>query len=151
MPLDENPLADWSAHLFVVDRTQYVLLSNTKTLYSVVTFGKGITSDWQFIERVLSSIREFMEQDGFEAEYLRLIAPSTSRVQFAKALDRKVTSSMNQLVEFATYGLSNGERSPFDVSVELNDILLSAIARTKAEGYGKPREAFQELVQGMIQ
>lgn len=146
MPLDENPLADWSAHLFVVDRTQYILLSNTKTLYSVVTFGKGITTDWQFIERALSSIREFMEQDGYEAEYLRLLAPATARVQFAKALDRSVTSSMNQLVEFATYGLSDGERSPFDVGFQLNDILLSAIARTKAEGYGKPKEAFESLV-----
>lgn len=150
MPLDENPLADWSAHLFVVDRSQYILLSNTKTFYSVVTFGKGITTDWQFIESALSSIREFMEQDGYEAEYLRLIAPSTGRVQFAKASDRKVTSSMNQLVEFATYGLSDGERSPFDVGFQLNDILLSAIAANKADKYGKPKEAFRELVQGMI-
>ena len=23
MPLDENPFADWSAHLFIVNRTQY--------------------------------------------------------------------------------------------------------------------------------
>ena len=32
--LYENPFADWSAHLFVADRTQYMLLSNTKSLYS---------------------------------------------------------------------------------------------------------------------
>lgn len=146
MPLDENPFADWSAHLFVVDRTQYILLSNTKTLYSVVTFGKGITTDWQFIERALSSIREFMEHDGYEAEYLRLIAPSTGRVRFAKALDRTVTGSLNELVQAATYCLEDRERSPFDVGVELNDLLLSAIARTKAEKYGRPKEAFQEMV-----
>ncbi|HEY7155332.1 MAG TPA: hypothetical protein VH575_15320 [Gemmataceae bacterium] len=34
LPLHENPLADWSAHLFVAGRTQYVLLSNTRSLYS---------------------------------------------------------------------------------------------------------------------
>lgn len=146
LPLDENPFADWSAHLFVVDRTQYILLSNTLTLYSVVTFGKGIMSDWQFIERALSSIRQFMEDDGYEAEYLRLIAPATARVRFAKALDRTVTGSLNELVQAATYCLEDGERSPFDVSVELNDLLLSAIAPSKADKYGKPKEAFRELV-----
>jgi hypothetical protein len=34
-PLDDNPFADWSAHLFVVDRTQYIIPSNT-SLYSTV-------------------------------------------------------------------------------------------------------------------
>jgi hypothetical protein len=29
MPLDENPYADWTCHLFAVDRTQYILVSNT--------------------------------------------------------------------------------------------------------------------------
>jgi len=42
LPLHENPFADWSAHLFVADRTQYIILSNTKSLYSVVMFGKAL-------------------------------------------------------------------------------------------------------------
>src|ERR1700733_5384844 len=64
LPPDDNPLTDWSAHLFLVDRAQYILLSNTKSLYSTVMFGKGMTNDGDFIERALSSIREFMEADG---------------------------------------------------------------------------------------
>ncbi|MBW4968624.1 hypothetical protein KZZ04_20035, partial [Pseudoalteromonas sp. CR1] len=68
------------------------------------------------------------------------------RVRFAKALDRTVTGSLNELVQAATYCLEDRERSPFDVGVELNDLLLSAIARTKAEKYGRPKEAFQEMV-----
>jgi len=39
--LDDNPYADWSAHLFAVNRTQYVILSNTKSLYSCVMYGAG--------------------------------------------------------------------------------------------------------------
>ena len=45
MPLDGNPFADWSANLFVADRTQYILLSNTRPFYSTVMYGKGITND----------------------------------------------------------------------------------------------------------
>ncbi|MCO6455520.1 MAG: hypothetical protein J5I93_09505 [Pirellulaceae bacterium] len=34
MPLDENPYADRSRHLFTADRTQYILLSHAASLYS---------------------------------------------------------------------------------------------------------------------
>jgi len=36
--LDENPYADWSVPLFVVDRTQYIILSNTASMYSCVKY-----------------------------------------------------------------------------------------------------------------
>src|ERR1700734_1699777 len=83
LPLDENPFADWSAHLFVADRTQYILVSNTKSLYSMVLFGKGITDDSTFIERALSNLREFLADDGQQFVYRRFIAPASGTVRFA--------------------------------------------------------------------
>ena len=145
LPLNENPFADWSATLFTADRTQYILLSNTKSLYSTVLYGKGITNDSYFIERALSSIREFMENDGQAFVYHRFIAPSSATVRFAKALNRSVTGSMNELTRFAEYWLTNEEISPHDVSFKLNDVLLSAIAPAKSDVYGKPREAFKAM------
>lgn len=144
LPLDENPFADWSATLFTADRTQYILVSNTKSLYSVVLFGKGITDDGQFIERASSSIREFMENDGQAFVYHRFVAPS-GPVRFAKALNRSVTGSMNDLIRHAEYWLTDEEISPHDVSFRLNDVLLSALAPTKAKAYGKPRQSFKSM------
>jgi hypothetical protein len=146
VPLDENPFADWSAHLFVADRTQYIIVSNTKSLYSTVLFGKGITDDSHFIQRALGSIRELMEADGQAFVYHRFIVPATGTVRFAKALNRSVTGSMNDLINHAKVRLAEGELSPFDVGFELNDVLLSSLARSKSECYGKPREAFKDLV-----
>ena len=146
LPLDENPFADWSAHLFVADRTQYVLLSNTKTLYSTVMYAKGSTNDSHFIQRALSSIREYMEDDGHESVYQRFIIPASNRVRFAKALDRSVTGSLNELVQAAKCWLSDGELSPHDVGFKLNDFLLSAIAINKADKYDTPQDAFKALV-----
>jgi hypothetical protein len=146
LALDENPFADWSASLFVADRTQYILLSNTRSLYSTVMYGKGITNDSNFIERALSNLREFMEADGQEFVYHRFIVPATASVCFAKALDRSVTGSMNDLVKHATYWLAQGDISPFDVGFRLNDILLSALARSESFPYGTPRDAFRALV-----
>jgi hypothetical protein len=54
MPLDDNPYADWSCHLFTADRTQYIIMSNTASLYSCVMFGKGITNDGLFIQLALT-------------------------------------------------------------------------------------------------
>ena len=149
MPLDENPLADWSAHLFVVDRTQYILVSNTKSLYSVVFYAKGSTNDSHLIERVMSNLREFMEDDGLAFAYHRFIAPTSASVRFAKALDRSVTGSMGELIVFATAILLEGELSPYDVGFKINDMLLSAIAPSKSDKYAKPNEAFRALVDGI--
>lgn len=147
-PLDENPFADWSAHLFVADRTQYILLSNTKSLYSTVMYARGITDDGRFIERALSSLREFMEDDGQAFVYHRLIAPASATVRFARALDRTVTGCMNELIVHATALLAGDELSPFDIGFRLNEILLSALAASKAEKYGTPRSAFKAMASG---
>jgi hypothetical protein len=149
LPLDENPFADWSAHLFVADRTQYIILSNTKSLYSTVMYGKGITNDSHFIERALGSIREFMEADGQEFVYHRFIVPVGASVRFAKALDRSVTGSMNDLINHATAWLAEGDISPFDVGFRLNDILLSALAGSDSFPFGRPRDAFKALARGV--
>ena len=76
LPLDENPFADWSAGLFLVGRSQYILLTNTKSLYSTVLPGKGITDEKTFVEGALSSLREFMDDDGQESVFERLGRPS---------------------------------------------------------------------------
>ena len=149
LPPDENPFADWSAHLFLADRTQYILLSNTRSLYSTVMYGKGITDDGRFIQRAMSNLREFMEHDGLEFIHRRLIAPVSGSVRFAGALDRTVTGSMNDLINHAKALLVEGESSPFDVGFRLNDVLLSAIAPSKAEKYGKPREALKSMSIGI--
>ena len=146
MPLDANPFADWSAHLFVADRTQYIIVSNTKSLYSTVLFSKGITNDSHFTERAMVSIREFMEDDGLAFVYNRFIAPASGAVSFVKALNRSVTGSMNDLINHATVWLNEGELSPADVGFKLNDVLLSSLARSKADLFRKPREAFNDLV-----
>ena len=145
VPLDANPFADWSAHLFIAGRTQYILLSNTKSLYSTIMFGRGITDDRRFMERALSNIRDFMEDHGQGFVHQRLIAPSTDQIRFAKALNRSVTGSMNDLIVHAIALLSDGERAPCDVGTELNEVLLSSLGSGGAEKYGKPRDAFKAM------
>ncbi|MBT7913138.1 hypothetical protein HN588_04430 [Candidatus Bathyarchaeota archaeon] len=142
LPADDNAFADWSTHLFTADRTQYILITNTASLYSMVMFGKGITNDGQFLDRMTSYMGEFIRDDGFGFIYERLIVPSMERVSFSKALNRSVTGSMNDLVFMAKTRLVEGEVSPYDVSFWLNEVPMSYIK------YGKSKDAFQSLSVG---
>jgi hypothetical protein len=145
LPLDENPFADWSAGLFLSGRTQYILLTNTKSLYSTVLPGKGVTNDSDFIERALSSIREFMEADGHQGVYERFIAPVSGSVQFAKALNRSVTGSMNDMTTHAGYWLAAGEVPPIEIGSRLKDIPMSAL-KHDGSTHGFPRDVFAKMV-----
>lgn len=139
LPADENPFADWSAHLFTADRTQYILITNTASLYSMVMFGRGIANDWQFLDRITSYMSEFIRDNGYEFIYERLIAPSMGNVAFSKALNRSVTGSMNDLVFMAKTRLVEQEVSPYDVSFWLNEVPMSYLKM------GRPKDAFEAL------
>ena len=67
-----------------------------------------------------------MEDDGQTFIYQRFIAPASGSVRFGKALDRSVTGSINEMVTLAKLWLAEGELSPHDVGLRLNDVLLSA-------------------------
>jgi hypothetical protein len=138
-PHDTNLFADWSAHLFVADRTQYIILVNTPSLYSLLMYGRGIASDNQFIEAALSCMLAFMPQDGNEFIFRRFIAPTSREVVFSKALNRGVTGSMNDLIACAKFHLVERKTSPFDASSALNEMPMSYVR------YKNPREAFKAM------
>lgn len=144
VPAHENPLLDWSAHVFAAGRAKYVLLSNTASLYSAVLDAAAIRDAARFTERVLGVVRAILEGAGrVPDERLGPVEP----VRFAKSLDRSVTGSMNELITHAIGCLADGDLPVADVSVRLNDILLSALA-VGANKYGRPSEAFAALVAG---
>ena len=139
LPAHENPYADWSAHLFVADRAQYILVTNTVSLYSLVMFGRGITNDGEFLKRAITYLGELMEHDGYQFIRERVFTPETGRISFAKALNRSVTGSMNDLVFNAQIILTKEEISPYDVSYKLNDIPMSYLS------YDRPHDAFGQM------
>ena len=146
LPMDDAPVADWTSHLFFFERTPYMLVSNTKTLYSTVLFATGITNDSVFIVRAMNHLREFMEADGMAFAYDRFIMPRTGLIRFASAFSRSVTGSMNELIGYAKVFLADEETSPFDLGFRLNDTLLSAAVSGEDRDYGKPRDAFRALI-----
>lgn len=139
LPIDANPFTDWTAHLFRADRTQYILIANTASLYSVVMYGRGITDDSVFLKSVMETIVDNLRHNGFSFIAERLIFKSTFKVYLSKSLNRAVTGSMNDLISQAKYYLEDEDVSPYDLSLKLNEMPFSYI------NHISPREAFSRL------
>jgi hypothetical protein len=142
LPLDENPYADWSCHLFTADRTQYIILTNTPSLYSCVMYGRGITD---FIDRAVVTIRDFTADDGQQFIYRKFIAPSSGTVSFGKALNRSVTGSMNDHVHAAKFLLAD-DMAPSEIGYRLNETPMSALVGADGRKYAHPKEVFKQLL-----
>jgi len=142
LPMNANPFADWTARLFTFERAQYILITNTPTLCSMVIYGRGVTDANAFIHSMTDSLRDTMEQDGFGEAYYEQVAPQTARIGFAKSLNKSVIGSMNRLAFYAQVHLSDGGVSPFDLSFQLNDGLMSY-----GKKYDRPKERFRLEIQ----
>ncbi|HUS71511.1 MAG TPA: hypothetical protein VMY06_00480 [Sedimentisphaerales bacterium] len=139
LPAGQNPFIDWTANLFTAERAQYIIVTNTASLYSLIMYGRGITDDNELIRRTLSFMREFMTNDGCEFLYRRLIAPHTAGVSFSKASNRRVIGSMNELIYESRLYLVERRLSPFETSCRINETPMSYL------DYNIPKEAFRLL------
>jgi hypothetical protein len=145
LPPDENPFADWSAGLSQVGRSPHILVTNTKFLDSTVLPGNGVTDEATFVERVSGGIRELLEANGHREVYERSVAPRLGTVRFAKALNRSLTGSMNDLVKQAAFLLETGELSLAEIDTHL---IGTPMTGRKDDNYthGFPRDVFNEMV-----
>jgi hypothetical protein len=66
-------------------------------------------------------------------------------VQFAKALNRSVTGSMNDMARHAAFWLAEGDVAPCEIGSRLKEIPMSALKHDRST-HGFPRDVFEALV-----
>lgn len=144
LPLADEPTLDWSTQSFVVGRTQFILISNTKSLYSCVIPSKGVASTKHLLTQFHQSVPHQLNKDDLGKAAAKLMSIKLEDVQFAKSLNRSVIGSMNELIVMATTVMSIRTVTLPELNDELNDQLLTILG-TKKGGYGKPKEVMAEL------
>jgi len=144
IPYGENSVGDWHAMLFRAGRIQYILLTSTSSLYSLIMLASGINGQRTFTEQVLSNMRDVMGEDGYSS-FDACIAPHMNSVSFSKTGGRSILGSLNKLVFCATYYLARRQMSPRDTSLRLNGLPMKPL------GFYTPREAFQQLMKQPLQ
>jgi len=142
VPYDKgrNPLLDWHAHLFTVQRTHYILATNSATLYSLVMPGRGITTGRQFSQALSDGLQDFLAGQGHQSHALISLLSPDMGASFAKITDRRVLGSMNDLIFQSKIRLGEGQQTPFAVSYYLNETPMSYLK------YRSPKDLFQELL-----
>jgi len=137
---EKNSLIDWCVNLFTAQRTQYIILTNTMSLYSTIMYGRGITGEKQFIQGAWSILKEFMTLDGNAIFFNKISTLEDKNILFSKMLDRRVTGSMNDLIFQAKIHLMEGQKSPLEVSFRLNESPMSYLK------YNHPKDEFRKLL-----
>lgn len=147
VPLDDDPLRDWSMQMFIFDRKQHVLMCNTRTLYSAVFLARGITSALALLRAGLAAIEQQLEFDLLVDAYHNRCPKGPLTVQYAKSLNRSVVGSLNEQIIAASYPLADGENLVV-AGAECNRNLLSALGDSASPDFGRPYEVMKRLLEG---
>lgn len=139
MEANEEPLADWSGHLFIANRAQYIILCNTESLYTCLFYGRGVTEDNAFFRASFQAIRDTMTDDGLKSAFEDRIVPKSGPIYLGKALNRSITGCTIEQINYAKAILEDGEYAPYQIAEKLNGNLLSPL------DYKTPREVFRRL------
>lgn len=121
LPLSKDPLLDWHATVLRAGRTQYILLMNTVSRYSIAFPGRGISSLPAFIRQALYVLEATMSADGLSI-YPDRMAPHTNCISISKTLGPSATTSMNHMVYFASHYFARSDLSQNKAISMLNEI-----------------------------
>ena len=134
-----GPFLEWYAHLFSVQRTQYILVAEATSLYTVIMYGRGVVDDNIFFQQFFSFLREKMEEFEGRMIFERIIAPNSDRITLSKTINKSVLGSIDDMVNMSKFVVESEDMSPFDLSDFLNNTPFKFI------DYQTPLAAFKNM------
>lgn len=138
LPISKDPLLDWHATVLRAERTQYILLMNTVSRYSIVFPGSGILNLPEFLRQALSVLEATMAADGLSI-YPDRIAPRTNCISISKTLGSSATTAMNHMAYFASRYFARPNLSVSEARTMLNEVPCNPL------GWRTPCEFIQAL------
>jgi hypothetical protein len=139
LPAQRDLLADWYGHLFVFDRSQYVIVINSATIFTVAFPGKGINTLDKFMKQFDAALEKICGDIMATRLYRKIVASAESSTQTAEAVDKHVTGCMNEQILMAAAILQQGNVNCLNLAKRLNENLQPHLH------YLRPREAFLGL------
>ncbi|MBN2307511.1 MAG: hypothetical protein JXR94_00985 [Candidatus Hydrogenedentes bacterium] len=141
LPLDRNPLGDWSCHVFPAGPANYILVANTSFLYSTLFSPDGVTHAEPFLLNALSGIHARLAHDGFELPGQPSMLPADSGVAFGKLLNRSEIARLTNLVQCAQRLLLSPQPSLRETCARLNDRPFKSLK------FRTPKEALYAVIE----
>ena len=136
---DPGPYLEWYAHLFTADRMQYILVTEAKSLFSIMMYGRGISNTDRFLDQWIGIMRENLINSGNRSIYNDIFLPNLDKIILAKTLSKSILGSMNDMIRISSIVVDAEGSSPDDLSRLINRTIFKGI------NYQKPKDAFKKL------
>ena len=136
---DPGPFLEWYANLFTANRAQYILVTEAKSLLSVIIYGRGVVDDNIFVSRFLSFLREYLDEKSNRIIFERIIGPNSAQITMSKTVSKSILGSMNDMVSMSKFISQREDVSPMYLTEYINRTPFKVI------DYKSPLEAFGNL------
>jgi len=137
-------LESWHVHLFFRYRKKCLIFTNTQTLYSFVAENVKRAEVRNLAALFRKELSRSLFYEEFSAEIMKKVNSATENIQFARASNRSVLSSMNDLIwqhDGCTETLEEKGCEDFiAVNRQINRTPMGAMK------YALPVERFKELL-----
>jgi hypothetical protein len=132
-----NGIGPWCANIFNLGRIPMVILTNEKTLLSVIVQFKNVSSLW---DRSLEAVEILLHSIALPSSVIQREINEMQSVSFSRKKNRQVLGSMNDFVFLSrAYFESNPSGSLEELSFELSGTPCSPLK------YAQPRHAALSL------
>jgi len=109
MPPPTQPLTDWCIRGFKVQRTTYLIFTESLSLYSLLTPRRGITTAAKLRQTFATLVSEEFKHATLGTSPAISILKLLADCRIARGRDRRVLGSINDLVWHAQYYLERGD------------------------------------------
>ena len=145
---ETHELGIWYAHLFRVERRQYVLFTNPATAFSVLDYGRGIVSGETLFQAFSYQLQTYLNALGLYPPYLVAVGAELKTCEFCKTADRSTLGIMNDNIDLCKCYRDDGEGAYVPV---LMHRMNETPHKTKAAAeYFHPLEVFQSRLRRSI-
>ena len=127
----EGFMGSWFVNIFRLERRKSVLITNDRTLYSVLLWGLRRPDFDDLGSRFVAGLASNLKRDGFDTGFIASIGMTCHPIKWAVTNSRSVLGSMNDMISCSKYmvGLQRQatEREVAYLNCELNRTPMSAL------------------------
>ena len=127
----EGFMGSWFVNVFYLERRKSVLITNDKTLYSVLLWGLRRPDFDNLGARFIAGLASNLKRDGFDTGLIASVCMACHPVEWTTTNSRSVLGSMNDMIHCSKYmvGLQRQtiEREIAYLNCELNRTPMSAL------------------------
>jgi hypothetical protein len=141
-----SPIGRWYAHLFFMAKRKCLMFTHVKTYYTFVVYDLSREQIRGLIQVFRYYLGKQLYDDGFSPQAIKKALAEAESVAYAKAVDRKVISTMSQMIYEFDFYKYDGEAVIPQRLKKAGDALNHGI-RGGNNNFIRPIEEFQPLLE----